>query len=491
MDQRRGYLKEYLILGLVSLLACGGFLAYSLTADGPGFPLDDAWIHQTFARNFATALTWSFQAGEASGGSTGPLWGLLLSLLHLGGLPEVWGTHILGWLLLWGCSILACQIGRLLFADMKIVPLLIGSLVAVEWHLVWSALSGMETILLVLITLLVFRWLLEVRSDWWIPGALTGISIWVRPDGITLVGPVLLSLLFRSKPLKKSLGSAAIYLGSLVLLAGPYFLFNHFVAGDFWPNTFYAKQAEYQMLLQTGILTRFLDLARQMFTGVGVVLLPGLVLEALDLSKNKDWERAGILLWSLGYVGIYAARLPVVYQHGRYIMPAIPAALILGAAGLARWIELRSEILWKRVVSTAWGISAALVLVAFWVLGARAYALDVGVIETEMVQVARWVDENTPVNAVIGAHDIGGLGYFSGRKIIDLAGLISPDVIPFIRDQEQLAEYLDEQGADYLVTFPSWYPEMVQDLHPIYTSGGEYVWLFGMDQMAVYIWPSP
>jgi hypothetical protein len=89
---------------------------------------------------------------------------------------------------------------------------------------------------------------------------------------------------------------------------------------------------------------------------------------------------------------------------------------------------------------------------------------------------------------VVGAHDIGGLGYFGGREIIDLAGLISPDVIPFIRDQNQLAGYLDERGADYLVTFPSWYPEMVEGLPLIYESDGEFTALFSMDRMTVYIW---
>lgn len=475
-------------MGLISLLACGGYLVYSLKTAGLGFPLDDAWIHQTFARNFAATFTWSFQIGEPSGGSTGPLWGFLLSLLHLGGIPPVWGTHIIGWLMLWSCSIVAFQIGRILFPGSKYIPMLTGSVIALEWHLVWSALSGMETILLVLISLFVFRWVLERRNDWWIPGVLTGISVWVRPDGVTLIGPVLLSLLFRRESAKKSLGYAGIYLGSLLLLACPYFVFNHYVAGDIWPNTFYAKQAEYLVLRQAGIITRFLDLAKQMITGAGIILLPGLLIEALDIIRSRDWERAGLLLWSFGYVGVYALRLPVLYQHGRYIMPAIPAFILLGSSGLARSLEFKSERKWKRVVSAAWGYSAAAILVVFLGLGARAYALDVGVIESEMVDVARWVSKNTPPEAVIGAHDIGGLGYYSEREIVDLAGLISPDVIPFIRDQDLLASYLDQKKVDYLVTFPSWYPELAKDLPLIYQSNGEYSSIFGMDQMTVYIW---
>ena len=481
-------LKEYALLGLISLLACLGFLVFSLKTAGLGFPLDDAWIHQTFARNFSESFTWSFQLDKPSGGSTGPLWGILLSLIHLGKIPEVWGTHFLGYLLLWFCSILGFQIGRILFPESKFVPLGMGSMIALEWHLVWSALSGMETILLALISLSLFRWILQKRDDWWIPGLLTGISIWVRPDGITLLGPVLFCLILRGEPARKSLRMLGMYIAVLIFTAGPYFIFNHFAAGDFWPNTFYAKQAEYEILRQAGILSRYFNLAWQALVGIGFVLLPGLFIESLDIFREKDWERAGIILWAVGYIGLYAWRLPVIYQHGRYIMPALPALYILGLAGLARWLELRSARKWKRVISAAWGLSAAMILVVFWGLGARAYALDVGVIETEMVHVARWVNENTPPEAVIGAHDIGGLGYFGEREIIDLAGLISPVVIPFIRDQSQLASYLDEMGADYLVTFPSWYPELVQDLPLIYQSGGEFSALFGMDQMSVFIW---
>jgi len=195
-------------------------------------------------------------------------------------------------------------------------------------------------------------------------------------------------------------------------------------------------------------------------------------------------------LWGVGYVGIYAWRLPVVYQHGRYIMPAIPALLILGAVGLAGWVQFKSSRSWKRVLSAVWASAAGAVLITFWWLGAKAYALDVGVIETEMVRTAKWIKENTAEEAVIGAHDIGGLGYYSEREILDLAGLISPDVIPFIRDQEQLGIYLEQKGADYLVTFPSWYPELVKDLDPVYESGGEFSPLFGMDEMTVYLWRS-
>ncbi len=77
-------------------------------------------------------------------------------------------------------------------------------------------------------------------------------------------------------------------------------------------------------------------------------------------------------------------------------------------------------------------------------LGGKAYASDVAIIETEMVEPSRWINNNTPPGAIIAAHDIGALGYFGDRFVIDLAGLINKDVVPIITNPEELTKYLKE-----------------------------------------------
>jgi len=108
-----------------------------------------------------------------------------------------------------------------------------------------------------------------------------------------------------------------------------------------------------------------------------------------------------------------------------------------------------------------------IVLVSFWGLGGRGYANDVGFIETEMVATAHWVASHTPQDALLAAHDIGALGYFGGRDLLDMAGLVSPEVIVFIRDEDRLRDYLTEKGVRYLVTFPSWYPDLIRGGVPV------------------------
>ena len=112
---------------------------------------------------------------------------------------------------------------------------------------------------------------------------------------------------------------------------------------------------------------------------------------------------------------------------------------------------------WTRALVGALGI----LCLAFLVLGGQAYAEDRCIIQQEMVDVALWLHDNTPPNARIAAHDIGAIGYWAQRPLLDLAGLINPEVIPVMRDEARLLEYIVDHKPDYLVTFPSWYPTMV------------------------------
>jgi hypothetical protein len=211
-------------------------------------------------------------------------------------------------------------------------------------------------------------------------------------------------------------------------------------------------------------------------------------------AHRRRWEAPIALGWVLALMGAYALRLPVTYQHGRYLMPVIPVLLALGVGGLATMARPRSSHLLARVLSRAWLAALALLALVFWLRGALAYRTDVQIIQTEMVATARWVAANTPAEALIAAHDIGALGYFGRRHILDMAGLVSPQVIPFIRDEGRLSGWLDQEGASYLVTFPNWYPGLSasRQSQPVFVTGAPYSPAAGGENMTVYIWrPKP
>jgi hypothetical protein len=180
--------------------------------------------------------------------------------------------------------------------------------------------------------------------------------------------------------------------------------------------------------------------------------------------------------------------LPVTYQHGRYVIPAMPVFFIFGLAGLA---DISSRKLSPRIwaLPVVLKMTTSLVLISFYFFGGGAYVRDVAVIESEMVTTAKWVAKNIPQEAIVAAHDIGALGYFGNHEIIDLAGLITPEVIPFIRDETLIQGYLNLRKVDYLITFPDWYPMLIDELTPIYSTNAEYAPAFGERNMSVYIWP--
>ena len=469
-----------------------GYLLASNFKFRMGFPLDDAWIHQTYARNLAEWGQWAFWEGQVSGGSTAPLWSTLLAIGYWLEISFYLWAFVLGGVFLWGLAVLGeCFLRKMLPFYQKKLPW-VGIFCLGEWHLVWAAASGMETLLYAFIITLLLVLLALGKRNFFFLGALVGISLWVRPGGITLLGPVFVSLFFS----RNSLGHSwqrilkefitLVFGFSIFLIL--YLIFNLTITGTFLPNTFYAKQAEYAILQEIPIWKRFLSEVQLPLIGVGGLLIPGALFYGWQAVQRRDVDTLVGGIWFLGYAAIYAWKLPVVYQHGRYMMPAMPIFFLWGLGGTsALFMEIKS-VYWKKLSGLGGGIALVLIWGAFYILGAKSYAEDVAFIESEMVVAAHWLSENIPTEALIAAHDIGALGYFADRELVDLAGLVSPDVIPFVRDEEKLASYLDNQNIEYLIVFPSWYKTLSEGLPLVYNTGGDFAPERGGENMSIYQW---
>ncbi len=239
------HVKSWVILAIAALVAVLFYLVTCVLNFGLGFPLDDAWIHLTYARNLAEHGEWAFRLGEQSAGSTSPLWTALLSIGFLIGLgPHVW-TYLAGWAVLVLLAAYADKLTRKLVTSYRSRIPWAGLFFVFAWHLTWSAVSGMETLLHGLIILAVLGELMSGSRRYLTLGLLTGLSVWVRPDGLTLLGPIIFVALLSEKTWHlrgEAVWKTLIGFGSLVL---PYVLFNLALSGNAMPNTFYAKQAEY------------------------------------------------------------------------------------------------------------------------------------------------------------------------------------------------------------------------------------------------------
>lgn len=494
--------KPTIIIILLAALSLASYLAASWFFNGLGYPLDDSWIHQTYARNLAQLGEWSFIPGEPSAGSTGPLWSLILSVgyfLDLG--PYLW-TYLMGGVSLSFLGIIGYVVFPYLSERRKDWRIWAAVLLLYEWHLVWASASGMETLAFAALAALALGCLLMLEArmklgkiipkwTWLVLGLLMGLSVWLRPEGVTLLGPGILATSLLHSRWRERWRSMLIMMVGFLLVFLPYLLFNFRLMGSWWPTTFYAKQAEYAFLYQKPLWGRFLEQAVIPLKGVGALLLPGFGLIIKKSIRRRQWAVMLGAVWVLGYLFMYAWRLPVTYQYGRYVMPVMPVFFLWGFAGMAEFLQLNSEKMLKRLIGRVWLLTAICVFAAFSFIGGRAYASDVAIIESEMVTIAHWIKENTPEDALVATHDIGALGYFSERKLVDLAGLISPEVIPYLWDEAHLATYLDDRGAQYLVTFPGWFPALVERAALIYQTNTSFSPNRGGENMAVYEWKIP
>jgi len=492
MEKNKRQIPVWVWINLVAaLFSVSLYVFFASRLQTIGFPLDDAWIHQTYARNLADLGEWSFVPGVTSAGSTSPLWTLLLTIVHLGSqnTPLIL-TYSFGAFTLWGVACLAELIFRQSIGWNKTQIPIAGLMIAAEWHLVWAGASGMETLLMAVVVLAVFYFLRTITLRGSIlAGLVIGIGVWVRPDALTLLGPLVFVLVFQKSDWKQSVKTLRYSLAALSIPLGVYLLFNFWLSGHIWPNTFYAKQAEYAALQEIPLLTRYFQILSLPMVGVGVLLLPGFIYKAIQAVRRRNYYWMAGILWWLGYSLVYALQLPVTYQHGRYLIPAMPVYFLIGLIGSLEWLNIELPAVGLRwAINRVWAGASMIILAVFLIIGGQTYAKDVAIINTEMVAAANWLKDNTSETDLIAVHDIGAVGYFSQRRIIDLAGLVSPEIIPIIRDESQLAAYLDQQGADYLMTFPEWYPELTDDLQAVYVSDGAFSLEAGGENMSIYRW---
>lgn len=488
--KRRCNVRALIVFTALAVMGVSVYVGVAAAGGHSGFPLDDAWIHQTYARNWAETGQLAYVAGQPSAGSTAPLWTLLISIAYRLRIDPFLWTRLLGAVSLGVSAWLLYRLADRLMPGRRTIAWAIGLLGVGEWHLIWAAASGMETILFIALALaLIDR--VWTQSSGWAIGVIGGLLIVTRPEGVLLIGLAVIVLLARSakggpKEIVKML------LGSIIV-AAPGLWLNVQASGSLFPNTFYAKQREYAELMSSPSVwvQSVFEMSLAPLAGVSFVLLPGLITWLITqrhaMRQRNQWALWLPLAWLALHMAVYALRLPVHYQHGRYLIPIIPIVILYGAIGTTRLIDRRSSRGMNRLLRVSGltlAAAAVIVLIMFVPLGATAYATDTAVIDDEMVVVAQWLNDHVPPDAIIAAHDIGSIGYFTRRPLLDLAGLISPEVIPFIRDEAQLMDWMSARQAAYFVTFPGWYPTLSRS--PVFVPIFEGHSSFSPEHLTVY-----
>jgi hypothetical protein len=488
------------LLLAAGLLACLGYLAGEIYArSGLGFPLDDSFIHLQFARNLAAGRGLSYNPGEVVTGSTAPLWTALLAPLFF--LPG----NVFFWVKVLGMALYLAGVDatRRLATELGLssgLATLAGALTFATGPLVWSALSGMEIPLFILLSLWGTILHLRERADPERPPLalpVFALSILARPEGVLLVLAAVLDRLLvfrrgepgldppaeesalslvrpRLRPLVSGLGLAALG------IAGS-FLFYRLAGGSFLPTTFAVKGSSVQ---------RYLPDLQYLYVVLGILFRPqpymvllaggGVIRLVAALGTPRD---RGLLpvLWTFGLPLGYSLMSPlgrglIAGNFGRYYFPLFPFVVLLGVLGLESAALALGSRLRRGGSALPWGLLLSVLLlwpaVSGLVEGAGRYVQNVANVDDGDVRAALWLRGHLPADAVLAVNDIGALKYLLPNRVIDLVGISSPELRREVADDlshgrarswdEAMLRALARRQPDYLVIFPSWFPTVGQ-----------------------------
>ncbi|MDH3521962.1 MAG: hypothetical protein OES32_00115 [Acidobacteriota bacterium] len=498
------------------LALAGAALAIAYVATGwralrrLGLPLDDSWIHLQFARSLAAGHGLAFEPGELVAGSTAPLWTALVSLLEpLPGSP-VARVQALGIVVFAAGIPVLYGLGRDLGLGRGLAAFG-AALYALTGPMVWSAVSGLEVPLFVLLSLAATRCHVQDRAA---PRGvalslpLFALSALARPEGLLLLALAVLdrAVAVRGRWRDGLAGAwAGLVLAAIVL--APVALFNLSVSGSLLPTTFAAKSGGVRGLLPS---------LRYLHTVLGILfraqpymtLLAGAGVVALARRAGGDRD-SGLLpaLWVCGLPLAYSCFSSpggaLVGNFGRYHYPLFPFVILLGCLGLSLAGAARATPRGRagRLALAAAGLVIAWPTVGHLVTTAGQYVRSVRDIEDGDVAAARWLAPRLPAGASLAVNDIGAIKYLlPEHRIFDLAGIVTPEVHRYTRAavaaggrwEEGIRAYLDRVRPDYLVVFPSWFPGLLASdgsFRPIREFSVPGNIALGGDRLAIYSTP--
>lgn len=484
-----------LLLLLAAFAACVRYLVEEVhrLRGGLGFPLDDSWIHLQFARNLAHGLGLSYNPGELVTGSTAPLWTALLALLFLLPGNVVFWTKLLGMALHLAGIDATFRLGRELGLTRGLAALAAALTLGTSW-LAWSALSGMEIPLFILLSLwgmvLHGRESRDARDRPPLSLAVLAVAVLARPEGVLLLLLAVLDhfLSFDSsedRPRWRRPSSKALLQGAALAacaLSGAVF-FYVWASGSVLPTTYAAKGGAgvRHSLPDARYLANVLSLffkaqpVATLLAGAGASVL---VSRLGDVSGNRN---RGLLpaLWLFGLPLAYSLLTPgptkMLGNFGRYYFPLFPVLAVLGVLGLEPAALALVRLVPRRAARALLQAACAALILAptlfGLVRGERFYVQNVANVEESDVAIARWLAPRLPPEAVLAVNDIGAIKYFLPNRVVDLASIATPEIgrevgrataagVPW---SEALLAAMARRQPDYVVVFPSWFPAVTQD----------------------------
>ena len=415
------------------------------------FPLmiDDAYITYSYARNLARFGHLVYHPTDQQLSISAPLYAVLLGIGGRLGFPIPALSNALGAASIFGSSLylaLLCYRQKMLWAAVTAGLLLATS------PMLWLTL-GLETCFFVLLALAAFYHF--GRGQYVATALLTASAILTRGDGVLVAGLLgLFYLILLSATLRQARSNdaaethpripwSAIVAFFVVLI--PALLYLTLSFGSPLPTTLQTKQGQAAIgftgfYSETSMLQGLLIMLRGWLdqSWLYVLWLPLAALGILLLPVSR-WSWA-IVAWGGLHFASYA--LLDVAPYTWYYAPLAPVAVLLAAGALQKLAEwVGADRVWAQfslggVLLLCLMLAQAISLMAV-VSGISAEhppktlqdkVLPRGDASAFYRAIGEWIQANTPSNATVAVNDVGIVGYFADRAMIDFLGILQPDV---------------------------------------------------------------
>ncbi len=397
-----------------------------------GFTYDDAFITFRYAENVAAGHGFVYNMGEKVLGATTPLFTLILSALACLKVPVMTGALLVSFLASGLTAVILYRFARSLgMAQFSLIPL---TLYLFFPRLLATDTGGMETSLFTLFVTAAFYFQYN-RLPFHAVTAATLASV-TRPEG--LLALAILIVYIGIKDLKQMFVSGV--LACLIIL--PWVIFAYYYFGSPVPNSIAGKLALYS---PWGVKSWWENLTFIMGWDhpFGIPLFLLAVAGAWWLKKRQG---LGILeiTWLSSMVISFA--LAPTHLFLWYITPIYPIYFLFVGAAFSFVFTWREQ--WRKYTQMVCNlviVTMAIVLVVFNYSGVQSHRSYRNMTKTVHQAIGLYLRAHARATDVVAAEDIGYIGYYSGLKILDRDGLISPEVIPYNRSENYFGLILDKR----------------------------------------------
>ena len=440
---------------------------------------EDFYITLRYAENLAHGLGLVYNPGEHVLGTTTPLYTLLLALIVRVGLDPV----LCGKLFAVGADALSCWF-IVRFAR-KIERPLAGLCAATCFAILplnlTESVKGMESSLVACAGIGAWCLLAERRQRAaWLCAALLTL---LRIDGAMLAVILLLTCLWRDRKLPWQ--GLSVY--AAVTL--PWMLYATVAFGSPIPTSLRAKLIVYAWHNSQAFPNLLPFLKLMTHNSAGAVLFAGAVLEVSraawrskafisrkgakaqrdadsahaegELSPVSRAEAQGgaeqpsipkalvcgehlplvaMMAWMLLYYAGMA--FSKVFLFGWYFLPPTPEYYLIAFVGLGRLTALLPANLRAQVAAQPAGLAATVLAVGAVMCAVTVPRVAVSLSESQRVEdelripIGLRLKELARPGDTVMLEPIGYIGYYSGLRVLDTVGLVSPEVLPFYRNEE-------------------------------------------------------